>query len=250
MKQYSIGEVSKLFQIPKSTLRYWDAENLIQLERNESNDYRVYTLRELLTIIDVSLYRNLKMPVKKLKKMYQWDIDTWESIMCEEVQVVDDKINKLNELRKSLLERKEKIQQVTQLQNQPFINSLPDIDYVISYDMDDSVILNKSRENVYDFVIYIPADMNANDLIPIYGLAVNTISETSQVLWQSNNKNQSYVQCLLKVSREEPYESNLSEIRKELHKQGYKTGNIIGRFLVHAKESVCFDYYKVWVEVF
>ncbi|HAX53481.1 MAG TPA: MerR family transcriptional regulator, partial [Lachnospiraceae bacterium] len=37
-ERYNIGEISEIFQIPKPTLRYWESENLIQLNRNEEND--------------------------------------------------------------------------------------------------------------------------------------------------------------------------------------------------------------------
>ena len=219
-KKYSIGDVSKLFQVAKSTLRYWDAENLIQLERNENNDYRVYTLRELLTILDITLYRKLNMPVKSLR-----------------------------EIKKNLQSRKDKLQQVEQLQKHSFTESEPDIDKIVFYQIDDSYLFNTYLQNPYNFIIYLSPDMNNSEFIPIYGMSVSAITESSNVIWEREENNKKYMQCLLRVTREEPYNTNLDEIRKNLEKQGYKTGAIIGRFLATAKELVCYDFYKVWVEI-
>ncbi|TCS74711.1 DNA-binding transcriptional MerR regulator [Muricomes intestini] len=248
-KKYSIGDVSKLFQVAKSTLRYWDAENLIQLERNENNDYRVYTLRELLTILDITLYRKLNMPVKKLKEMYQWDVDAWEDVLCQEIQVVNEKIKSLREIKKNLQSRKDKLQQVEQLQKHSFTESEPDIDKIVFYQIDDSYLFNTYLQNPYNFIIYLSPDMDNSEFIPIYGMSVSAITESSNVIWEREENNKKYMQCLLRVTREEPYNTNLDEIRKNLEKQGYKTGAIIGRFLATAKELVCYDFYKVWVEI-
>lgn len=38
-KMYTIGQVSELFDLPKSTIRYWDEQGLIQSSRQEENDY-------------------------------------------------------------------------------------------------------------------------------------------------------------------------------------------------------------------
>ncbi|NTQ99747.1 MerR family DNA-binding transcriptional regulator, partial [Enterococcus faecium] len=39
-KMYTIGQVSELFDLPKSTIRYWDKQGLIRSSRQEENDYR------------------------------------------------------------------------------------------------------------------------------------------------------------------------------------------------------------------
>ncbi|MDY4307124.1 MerR family DNA-binding transcriptional regulator [Enterococcus mundtii] len=41
---YSIGEVSELLDIPRSTIRYWDAEGLIHAAREEENGYRLFDI--------------------------------------------------------------------------------------------------------------------------------------------------------------------------------------------------------------
>ncbi len=40
-KMYTIGQVSELFDLPKSTIRYWDEQGLIRSSRQEENDYRL-----------------------------------------------------------------------------------------------------------------------------------------------------------------------------------------------------------------
>ena len=43
-KMYTIGQVSELFDLPKSTIRYWDEQGLIRSSRQEENDYRLFDI--------------------------------------------------------------------------------------------------------------------------------------------------------------------------------------------------------------
>lgn len=45
--KFSIGQVSKLFEISKDTLRYYDKIGILKLEVNETNGYRYYYEEDL-----------------------------------------------------------------------------------------------------------------------------------------------------------------------------------------------------------
>ncbi len=45
---YTIGQVSELFDLPKSTIRYWDEQGLIRSSRQEENDYRLFDIDDIL----------------------------------------------------------------------------------------------------------------------------------------------------------------------------------------------------------
>ncbi len=45
-KMYTIG-ISELFDLPKSTIRYWDEQGLIRSSRQEENDYRLFDIDDI-----------------------------------------------------------------------------------------------------------------------------------------------------------------------------------------------------------
>ena len=58
-KMYTIGQVSELFDLPKSTIRYWDEQGLIRSSRQEENDYRLFDIDDIFMLYDIVFYRNL-----------------------------------------------------------------------------------------------------------------------------------------------------------------------------------------------
>ena len=70
MKHISrIKEVSELFHLPASALRYWDDEGLIRFERSKDNHYRCPTSQTMLDICDVIFYRSLSLSIKEIKSI-------------------------------------------------------------------------------------------------------------------------------------------------------------------------------------
>ena len=68
MENYlSIGEVSRLLNIPEHTLRYWQDAGIFSV-RQEMNNYRKYTMADLLNIAEVAFYRNIGIPVKQMER--------------------------------------------------------------------------------------------------------------------------------------------------------------------------------------
>lgn len=248
--RYNIGEISEIFQIPKSTLRYWESENLIQLKRNEENDYREYTLKQMMEISDILLYRQLNVPVSKLKEIYQLDIHELDSTLDETLIEVDYRISELSTIKEGILSRKEKIQQLSQLQEQPFTKCGPDIEKIVLYEIDDKNMMRMYLQEPYSYTIVIPSGMTGNNFNPLSGLAVPATAEANPVIWEKNDENKMYIQCLLKISRDDLNQNNFQDIIGKLIEQGYKTGITVARYLVTSKETICYDFYKAWVEIF
>ena len=69
-KMYTIGQVSELFDLPKSTIRYWDEQGLIRSSRQEENDYRLFDIDDIFMLYDIVFYRKLDIPIKQMKNLY------------------------------------------------------------------------------------------------------------------------------------------------------------------------------------
>ncbi len=66
---YTIGEISKIFNIPSSTLRYYDDIGLLSPWTTGENGYRYYSKAQFEIISMIGFMRSLGTPVKRLKKL-------------------------------------------------------------------------------------------------------------------------------------------------------------------------------------
>lgn len=68
---YTIGQVSKMFQIPVSTLRYYDKEGLFpNMER--SSGIRQFSERELDTLHIIECLKKSGLEIKDIKQFMAW----------------------------------------------------------------------------------------------------------------------------------------------------------------------------------
>ena len=52
-RKFQIGEIARFFDIPASTLRYWEDKGVLHPGKKSENQYREYTIEDLMTISDV-----------------------------------------------------------------------------------------------------------------------------------------------------------------------------------------------------
>ena len=68
---YTIGQVSELFQLPISTLRYYDKEGLFP-EIKRTSGIRHFDTKELETLRLVECLKKTGMEIKNIKQFMQW----------------------------------------------------------------------------------------------------------------------------------------------------------------------------------
>lgn len=74
---FSIGEVSRLLEVPAATIRFWEQEGLISPCKG-ANRYRAYGPRELAEIADVIFLRSSGVPVKKILQLRRFDLEQYQ----------------------------------------------------------------------------------------------------------------------------------------------------------------------------
>mgnify|MGYP000811747784 FL=1 len=67
--EFQIGEISHFFDIPASTLRYWEEMQVLSPNKGETSHYREYAVEDLMTISDVIFYKNLGFQLKQIREM-------------------------------------------------------------------------------------------------------------------------------------------------------------------------------------
>lgn len=73
MKTYSIRELSHIFSIPPSTLRYYESEGLLSnVERNASGQ-RVYTDEHIEQIKCIHCFKRTGMTISQLRTLFQYE---------------------------------------------------------------------------------------------------------------------------------------------------------------------------------
>ena len=65
--RYSIGEMSRICNISKKALRYYDQIDLITSKRQDYNNYRYYTLDSLLTVPIIKFYKQMGFKLDEMK---------------------------------------------------------------------------------------------------------------------------------------------------------------------------------------
>ncbi len=69
MKNYSIGEVSKITNIPTKTIRFYEENGVIERASREDNGYRYFTEKQIDEIKIVKNARDLGLPIVEIKKL-------------------------------------------------------------------------------------------------------------------------------------------------------------------------------------
>ena len=110
----TIDEVAKHFRISKSKLRYYEKNGVIKEIARDNNGNRVYTDNDLIWI---DFFLNLKdtgMSLKEivyyigLKKDGQETVVERKEILLNHVDIIQEKIDELNFIKKEVLEQVKK----------------------------------------------------------------------------------------------------------------------------------------------
>ncbi|MHD0318696.1 MerR family transcriptional regulator [Fusobacterium sp. THCT1E2] len=107
MKEYYlINEVSKITEIPVSTLRYYSNENLVTPAfRDKKNNYNYYSLEQIFNLKLINYIRNLGISLEQIKEyIFAKEDDKFEKILKEIISEIQNKIVSLK-IQKKILEK-------------------------------------------------------------------------------------------------------------------------------------------------
>jgi DNA-binding transcriptional MerR regulator len=99
---YSIGEFSKIVGVSEHTLRYYEKEGLIKVNRDENN-VRVYSDKDKLWVETLLHLKKSGMSLKDMKQFIMW------GYMGDET--MEERLALLKNHRKKVVEEYEKIRQ-------------------------------------------------------------------------------------------------------------------------------------------
>ena len=82
---FNIGKMADFFQIHASALRYWEEAGLITPVKNNENDYREYSVDDLMTVSDILFYKNLGLPLKQIHEIEKTDVSGHQKLLEEKM---------------------------------------------------------------------------------------------------------------------------------------------------------------------
>lgn len=89
--RYSIGDISRICNISKKALRYYDEIGIIPSKRNEHNNYRYYTKESLLAIPVVKYYKQMGFTLDEMRFFIEGsDQDVYKKIQDSFLQKIAD----------------------------------------------------------------------------------------------------------------------------------------------------------------
>lgn len=220
-KRFHIGEISQFFNLPASTLRYWENAGILATNKNTENNYREYTVADLMNLSDLIFYKSLGIPLKQIQTLEHSTPEEHEILFHEKIEEL-----KLHPLK------------ITDI----------DTDCIVSFDL---IEIDKLRQYIENPYLYSRVQHSDNIRTEQRGLTISTEQRShfpkAEVLWQKNSH--TYITCLMKEEITDGYPNNLSELLAHIQKN-YRTGSVISRFLLCARENgKLYDFYKTFVEI-
>lgn len=247
-KKFHIGEISRFFDLPASTLRYWEETGILTPGKNSENNYREYTVADLMNLSDIIFYKNLGIPLKQIKEMEHSAPEEHENLFFQKVEELKTEQRRIQSRIEKLHCRLDAIQKLKELRERPYMETDIDTECIVSFDL---IEIEKLRQYIENPYLYSRVQDSENIQIERRGLTIppEQLSRfpESEVIWKK--KNRSYVACLMKEEVAEGYPNNLKEMLSRVQEK-YQTGAVISRFLVCAKEDgKLYDFYKTFIEI-
>lgn len=240
---FTIGEISELLGIPKSTLRYWESEGLIEMQRDDINNYRKYYPNSVYTISDLAHFRCLRMSLQEMKKLPELTPFELADSLTALDQSLDKKLIELNTAKDYINKKMNYIKDYQELNANQYQKENPDYDSIYLFSIEDTVAWSIYIKDQYQSILLYNSKNGSIET----GLAVPT-SENHQKIWKKDS-NAIYVSFVLKVAYSNPSFDDFKPHVEYLNKLGGEISNIFARYLFSACDGIYYDYYKAFAEI-
>ena len=101
MKNYTIREISERFELPSSTLRYYESEGLLPEVPKSSSGQRIYSDEHVERLKCINCFKRTGMTIPQLRKFFIYEsdeaahIDKIISLLKDQEQIVNEKLIQL-----------------------------------------------------------------------------------------------------------------------------------------------------------
>lgn len=205
MKEFfSIGEISKLFDINKKTLRYYDEIGLFKPSFvNKDNNYRYYTLDQFQYLETIKYLKELGLSLEKIKyNLTNFNSEEVINSLEEQNNIIDSKISELQLIKQKINNKIIQIKDSTR-------NDLLDTIREVNFNERQAIRLKNSIRTDYDIEFFLRKliKMSKNKIFLTYGLVGVSVSKDDLI----DRKYDEYKSIFIMIE-EEKYDKSLIKI--------------------------------------
>lgn len=243
MKWMTLHQVAELLAIPTSTLRYWDKQGLIQLNRGR-NHYRQVSLDDLVNIIDVMQFREMEIPLEQVKQTPTMDEIALWALLAEHKTKLKQTIQSMKQTIRKIELRQQALDRITALKHHSLIAEYKQLKTIYQADLNCAADIQAYLSPFQSADIYYPADLDhetAGMFCP---------SRSKIMLCEADSHPRLYLTGLM-YRDNRTGEHNLAELYHIAVTMGYEVERIISQFLAFAydEKAGLRDYFEVWFAV-
>lgn len=136
-QQFHIGQIARFFDLPASTLRYWDEVGILTPHKNHTNSYREYTVSDLMTISDIIFYKNLGISLQQIGAMEQAEPEEHTRLLCGKIEELERQQQEIAQRIQKLHNHLAAIETLNKLRQHPFSQAEIDTDCIVSFDLNE-----------------------------------------------------------------------------------------------------------------
>ncbi|WP_418965618.1 MerR family transcriptional regulator [Cetobacterium sp.] len=110
-KYYSIGEISKIYNISVDTLRHYEKIKLLEPALKKESGYRYYSSEQIWKLNNIRNLRGLGLGLEDIKGFLETrSVSSTEKILNSQLQIVEKELEKFNRLKEELLVKKSNLE--------------------------------------------------------------------------------------------------------------------------------------------
>lgn len=245
-RTFRIGEMAEILGIPASKLRYWESMGLLDCARGPENQYRLYQAADLMRVSDLMFYRSLGLSVKSIAAIDAMDVPAHGALCAAREEALEEEKALLEQRLQRLRRHTRAAETIQQLRRVPFVDAQIDTACIVPFELADACVLRQYMEDPY---LYSRVQDSADLSWERRGLTVSPeqMGSYAQVLWSGSGGR--YVAGLMREAVQPGYPNDLPALLDAVQAK-YRTGAVISRFLMRAREDgTLFDYYKSYIEI-
>lgn len=242
---FSIGEVSKLLDIPAATIRFWEQEGLIS-PRKGANRYRAYGPRELAEVADVVFLRNSGVPVKQILQMRGFDLEQYQNSLHQMADHIRSHLEACQRICGQIQRQTSNTYEILRLQQEPYQPEEVPFEKIARFDFNEREKLLRYSSDPTLYVRYFDTrDMSSETRCIV--MPPNTTGP--DLLWEKQ-KDGTFLTFLIRERVDRDYRSDVWEAVNEVRTQ-HRTGILLAQYLLTAVEQgERTDFLKGYIQIF
>ena len=100
-QKYLIGQAAHILNVSKDTLRYYDRLGIISPKKDDINQYRYYSLQDLLSLSYVLILRDLDISLDEIRNLVtNSTLDEFAHLLTKQETIIAKKLEALLQLKK------------------------------------------------------------------------------------------------------------------------------------------------------